>query len=45
MVNAVSGAKAKNTRQISGKRSTRYKLPFESPEAEKRNLCLPPRPS
>jgi hypothetical protein len=24
------GAKAKNTPQISGKRTTRYKLPFES---------------
>jgi hypothetical protein len=45
MVNAdEAGRKAKNKPQISVKRSTRYKLPFESPEVEKRNLCIPPRP-
>ena len=35
---------SENTTQISGKRTTRYKLPFESRGAEKRNLCIPPRP-
>jgi hypothetical protein len=38
-------AKAKNTRQISAKRSTRYKLPFESPEAEKRIFVYSSAPS
>jgi hypothetical protein len=45
MVNAdKAGSKAKNTPQISGKRSTRYKLAFESPEAKRRDLCIPQRP-
>jgi hypothetical protein len=34
---------SKNTPQISGKRSTRYKLPFESPGVKRRDLCIPPR--
>lgn len=44
MVNADHGAKAKNTPQISRKRSTRYKPPFEISRAEKRRSCIPPRP-
>src|SRR4029453_7491021 len=45
MVNADHGAKAKNTPQISRKRSTRYKPPFEISRAEKRRSCIPPRPN
>jgi hypothetical protein len=44
MVNADHRAKAKNTPQISRKRSTRYKPPFEISRAEKRRSCIPPRP-
>jgi hypothetical protein len=36
---------AKNTPQISRKRSTRYKPPFEISRAEKRRSCIPPRPN